>query len=240
MTFTIFIHAALIVLALCSSVPQIVRLIRVRDRAGVSPAHATGAIAQGVLWILHSTAAVPGVLWLVVALQSMFISAAAAELWLLVRLRAPIRAAVWSGAALTASGGVLVLAAGPIGWGIAAIAGAWWKFGPAVASAYRARNPRGVSWPTWAMISARGVGSVFYGVLHADPVIVVGSFTPAIAGALILARIAITRRRPAGVPQPAADANPGSRRADAPSRISPAEVARRDGAGPDIARPKAA
>ena len=194
MTFIIFVHAALIALALCASVPQIVRLIRVRDRAGVSPAHATGAIAQGILWVLHGTAGVPGVLWLVVALQSLFCAAAAAELWLLVRLRAPIRAALWSGAALTASGGVLVLAAGPVGWGLAGIAGTWWKFGPPVVAAYRSADPRGVSWPTWAMIAARGAGFCIYGVLHSDPVVVAGSFTPALAGVLIMARIAATRR----------------------------------------------
>ena len=194
MTFSFFIHAALIALSLCSSVPQIVRLVRVRDRSGLSPAHATGAIAQGSLWVLHSTAGVPGVLWLVVAIQSLFAAAAVVELALLIRLRAPVRAALWSGAALAAAGGALVLAAGPVGWGLAGIAGSWWKFGPPVAAAYRSADPRGVSWPTWAMIAVRGVGFMAYGAIHADWVIMVGSLTPATAGALILARVAATRR----------------------------------------------
>jgi uncharacterized protein with PQ loop repeat len=180
-----------------SLLPQIVKLARGRDAAGVSATWPAIGLVSNATWTAYLLArslwaAAPStavmVLFYVLVLRYLRLSGTP--------LRRPLaRGAAWA----------LVLAATGVagGWEVLGFVLGWSyavQLSPSVWSAYRTVRPTGVSPGTWALITVEALLWGVYGRWNGDGAIVVYAAVGAAAGVLILARYAVARRRLATAP----------------------------------------
>lgn len=136
-------------------VPQMWRLLRRRDPAGVSPATWAVLSASAICWVIYgftypATPQIPG--------NSVIAVLAAGVVVTLARLGVNVGPAVSLAAALVAATITALVVAGPVAAGsVAAVASVWLRV-PQVVAAWRAPSVVGISATAW-MLSLAAAGS---------------------------------------------------------------------------------
>ncbi|MEX2424649.1 MAG: hypothetical protein WD990_11795 [Acidimicrobiia bacterium] len=184
-----FADAAVIlatIMAWWSLIPQIHKLIRTADPAGVSGTWpAIGLVSNAgwtaYLWSQQLWAAVPSTTVMV--------------FFYLIVLRALHRAGLPLGAAVVrgvVSVAVLVGTYSLGSWGVLGLVLGWAyvpQLAPAIWSAYRTADPTGIAAGTWALIGIEAALWMVYGGLLGDTPVVIFGAVGVVAAALILARV---------------------------------------------------
>lgn len=174
-------------------VPQVLRIRRVRSADGVSGVWIGVGIAMNSWWTAYGLAeSLPGILPVSVLAALLYVVMARQYVGLVGR-------AGWRpllvGAAVV---GVAPLPALAFGGFAAAglVVGSTYavQFSPAVVSAMRSRDPRGVSAMTWAMALVEASIWVVYGIVSRDAALIIGGSGGSVASSAILARLAWVRR----------------------------------------------
>jgi uncharacterized protein with PQ loop repeat len=186
-------------LAWTTLVPQIRRLLKTGDIAGVSVTWPFIGLVSNTAWTLYLLsqslwAAAPSTAGMAVfyVIVIKVLSDANASLG-----RAAIRGTVW---AVTL--GVIGIA---FGWGTFGLVLGWSyavQMAPPLVAAYRSSSPTGVSIGSWTLITIESLLWGVYGWLLDDLPIQVFALTGIVAGSSILARAIVTRRRVAHEPVP--------------------------------------
>jgi uncharacterized protein with PQ loop repeat len=173
-------------------VPQIVKLVRTGDAAGVSTTWPAIGLASNVGWTVYY---VHGTLWAPLVAPIGATTGYAVTLWALARMGRPLGASAVRGAV---AGAVLVATTAVLGWTALGVA-LGLSFGvtmvPTLWTAYRTWNPSGISPGTWWLGLAEAVLWGFYGWHHADAGILTFSVIALGGSAAMLARYAATHRR---------------------------------------------
>lgn len=177
------------VMAWWSLIPQIRKLIRTGNAAGVSGTWPAIGLVSNAGWTAYL---VSQELWAAVPATTVMV------FFFLVVIRTMHRAGVpMAGAMLRGvySIGVLIVTFVLGSWTALGLVLGWAyvpQLAPAVWAAYRTSDPSGVSSGTWALIGIEAVLWVVYGVLLSDgPVIIFGS-VGVVASVLILLRVSAT------------------------------------------------
>ena len=189
--------AALIatLLAACGALPQIVRIARTGDAAGVSLTAAALGVATELAWVVHGFHAG---LWLVIPEAILMTATNAALALAVVRVGGLARVAILGGLCW---GVVLMLAtvANP-SVAAAALGGAYLvQVTPAVWTAWRTTVPSGVSAATWIVMAIEALLWGVYGVVVGDPACISFGVIGTVASIAITARVlGVGRHRAAG------------------------------------------
>lgn len=174
------------VMAWWSLIPQIRKLIRTGDAAGVSGTWPAIGLVSNAAWTAYL---VSQGLWAAVPATSVMVVFYLVVMRSLHRAGMPMIAAVWRGLYAI---GILV---------VTFVLGSWhalglvlgWAYGPqlapAVWSAYRTPDPSGVSSGTWALIGVEAALWVVYGWLLDDTPVVIFGGVGVVASVLILFRV---------------------------------------------------
>jgi uncharacterized protein with PQ loop repeat len=186
----VFVVVATII-AWITLVPQIRRLLATGDPEGVSVTWPVIGFVSNAGWTFYLAsqghwAATPGTLGMVVFYLVVLRILARLGVSLLTGF---LRGTAWA-TALTAIGATQ-------GWAILGLVLGWsyaLQLLPALTSSYRSRNPTGVSIGSWLLITIESVLWGIYGVLLDDLPIKIFAVTGVVAGSLIVARAATTRR----------------------------------------------
>lgn len=180
------------VLAVGGLWPQILRLVRTGDVAGVSLTWATLGAATNVAWFAY---ALHEELWFAapctVAMVCFYSALAVVLTRHGVAARRPVAAALVWAALMAIIGGVGGWAALGVVLGVAYAV----QVAPSVWSAYRTWAPSGISPATWAISVVEIALWGTYGVAQRDPAVMTFAFTGVLAGGAILARWYATRHR---------------------------------------------
>lgn len=186
--------AALTATALAASgaLPQVRRLRRSGDIAGLSLSAAMTGVASEVGWLTYAAS---GSLWSAVPEAVLMLGVNACVMRELVR-----NGAVGVGAARTALawGACLTLAivvAGRSGLGLLLPIGYGVQITPAVWTVYRTRIPSGVATVTWRVLLAESSLWLVYGIVHGDVAMASFAAIGAVASVLVLCRLALIRGR---------------------------------------------
>lgn len=175
--------------------PQIRRLSRTRDTAGLSWPWATLTSVNNAAWIVYF--ALSGYWPALVPSTAAALLAGALALTLARRQAINVNhaAAIAAWAALLVTAGVV---AGRNGLGMLLTAALALQVTPSLWTAYRTANPTGISRGTWLLILGELSCWTTYGLHRSDPRLTVLGVTGVSASILMLARIHRTRRRPPG------------------------------------------
>lgn len=188
------------VVAAVSLVPQIVKLVRTGDRAGVSPSWpALGAITN-LAWTLYLGSQA---LWWAMPSTVLMTAFYGAVLYRLGRMGSPLRAPVVRGAAWAA---ILTAITAIAGWPVLGLVLGFShlvQITPSVWTAYRTRVPSGIAAGTWWLAGFEGALWGYYGWWYSDVPIVLFAIVALAGSAVMLSRFYATRHRwervPAGV-----------------------------------------
>jgi uncharacterized protein with PQ loop repeat len=173
-----------LIVGLTRAMPQLVRLLRARDAAGVSlDGCATSAIVSSA-WALYGAltgqpavvlaSATPAVIFVLIALAALRYGRRLREL-----RTAPLILLVFTG---------VVVAGGAVALGLVLTAGALIANTPHVLVAFRERDLTGVSPSTWTLTAADGAIWVVYALITGDVPILVNNFFQLTTSASIVAR----------------------------------------------------
>jgi uncharacterized protein with PQ loop repeat len=184
-----FADAAVIlatIMAWWSLIPQIRKLIRTGDPAGVSGTWPAIGLVSNAGWTAYL---VSQQLWAAVPSTSVMV------FFYLIVLRTLRRAGLGLGAAVVRgilSVAVLVGSYVLGSWGVLGLVLGWAyvpQLAPAIWAAYRTADPTGISAGTWALIGIEaGLWMVYGGLLGDTPVVIFGA-VGVVAAALILGRV---------------------------------------------------
>ncbi len=187
--FLVVLATGLVVVA---RVPQMLRLVRTRDVAGVSLASPVLGTVSGCAWVGYSAAvelwpAIPArVLMVLVNASLAALVAAVGRMWWV----ALLAGCLWAGA-LGAAGGF----GGTVLLGSILAAAYLIQTAPAVWVAYRAPGPSGVAPATWLLAGAETLLWGGYGLIHSDPAYTSLGIIGVGASLAILARVLVVGRR---------------------------------------------
>lgn len=184
-TFAALALAVATVLATVSLIPQIVKLVRTVDPAGVSATWpAIGAVTNAAwsVYLIHQG------LWPASISTTLMVVFYGVVLWALqwagTNLAMPLlRGIVWSA--------VLALLTWGAGWlALGAVLGfaQFLQVAPALYTAYRTRLPTGISSATWWIAGTEGTLWGYYGWFHGDLPIIIFAVTYVTTAALMLGR----------------------------------------------------
>lgn len=180
------------VLAVGGLWPQILRLVRTGDIAGVSLSWATLGVATNGAWFAY---ALHEELWFAAPCTVAMVCFYSALGVVLVRHGVAARRPV----ALALAWSVLMALIGVVGgWSaLGIVLGLAYavQVAPSVWSAYRTWAPSGISPATWAISIVEIALWGTYGVAESDPAVMTFAFTGVLAGGAILARLYTTRHR---------------------------------------------
>jgi len=181
-------------------VPQILKLRRTDDTAGVSWPWAALTSVNNAAWFAYF--ALSAYWAALVPSSSATLLAGALATMLALRGRARARPAILIGAwaALLASA---LAVAGRAGLGTLLTAAFILQVAPSIWTAYRTAHPSGVSKGTWLLILGELTCWTSFGLYKSDPRLIVLGFTGVAASLLMLARIRRTIKRSAAPSAPA-------------------------------------
>lgn len=171
--------------------PQIVKLIRTRDSAGVSTTWAVLGFVSNVGWFTYM---ISQELWAALIAPFVTFLSYAVTLWALARTgralgRGAVLGVVWTG--------VLAGVTAILGWpALGVVLGLSYgvMLTPSVWTAYKTVDPSGISPGTWWIGVAEAILWGYYGWYHADAGIITFFVVGVIGSTLILARYYSTRR----------------------------------------------
>ena len=172
--------------------PQIVRLIRTRQTAGVSPAWAAVGLTINLGWLAY---VVDGGFWVTIPSIVIAVLSFGLAFVLLYRNGADVRGGLLMSLAVAVASVAVQRAAGWTVLGTVLGLSNGLYLGPSVIAAWRSHTPVGVSPATWWLTVLEGLKWGLYGVLVAAiPIMVYGS-TAILLAALVLLRLQMTRHR---------------------------------------------
>ena len=172
--------------------PQIVKLIRTRDSAGVSTTWPAIGVVSNVGWVVYLA---QQTLWLSVAAPVGAVVGYGATLWALGSTGRPLRASFVRGAWF---GLLLVGIAAGLGWtalGVALGLSFGVMMAPSLWTAFRTPDPSGISPGTWWLGIVEALLWGFYGWHHADAGILSFAVIALLGSAAMLGRYGWTRGR---------------------------------------------
>lgn len=173
-------------------VPQIVKLLRTGDTAGVSATWPAIGLSSNVGWVVYLAHAA---LWVSLAAPVGAGVGYVVTLWALARAGRPLGPSVVRGMVF---GGTLVAVTAAAGWdalGVALGLSVGVMMAPTLWTAFRTANPSGISPGTWWLGVVEAVLWGFYGWHHADAGIVTFAVVAAAGASLMLGRYLATRPR---------------------------------------------
>lgn len=185
-----YLPFAAAVFALPQFLPQIVKLWRTGDAAGVSWPWAALTSVNNVAWLTYFvlahywTALVPSVSATVLAAALAAMLSVRVE----VRLSSALGVACW-----TALLAVALAVAGRTGLGTLLTGAFVLQVTPSIWAAYRTTRPTGISRGTWTLILGELSCWLAFGFHRSDPRLIVLGFSGVTAAILMLVRIASTR-----------------------------------------------
>ncbi|HEX5198472.1 MAG TPA: hypothetical protein VFW27_00895 [Actinoplanes sp.] len=172
--------------------PQITKLRRTRDPAGVSWSWATLTCVNNAAWFAYFASSG---YWTALVPSSAATLLAATVAVLLTRLgRAGRRPAAGVGAWTVVLAGAVVVAGIP-GLGTVLTAASIIQVTPSIVTAYRTRRPTGVSVGTWLLVLGEVSCWTMYGLYRSDPRLIALGITGITASLLMLARVQYTTKR---------------------------------------------
>ncbi len=184
--------AAATVATLFFLVPQIAKLVRTGDSAGVSTTWPAIGFISNIGWFVYF---IHEALWASIVAPFGAAAGYAVTLWALARTGRPLGPSYLRGVVF---GGVLVATTAVAGWTSLGVA-LGLSFGvmmvPSLWTAYRTANPSGISPGTWWLGVAEAGLWGFYGWHHGDAGIITFAVTALLGSAGMLARHAATNRR---------------------------------------------
>ncbi len=184
--------AAATLVTLFFFVPQIVKLMRTGDSAGVSTTWPAIGFASNIGWFVYF---IHEALWASLLAPLGAATGYAVTLWALARTGRPLGRSYLRGVVF---GSVLVVTTALAGWTTLGVA-LGLSFGvmmtPSLWTAYRTPNPSGISAGTWWLGVAEAVLWGFYGWHNADAGIITFAVTALLGSAGMLARLAATKHR---------------------------------------------
>lgn len=173
------------VLAGLSLIPQIVKLVRTRDPAGVSATWpAIGLITNGgwTAYLIHAG------LWPATVSTTLMVAFYAVVMWALHRAGIGLRGSFRRGAAWMLFLVVLTSAAGWFALGAVLGFSQILQVTPAIVTAYRTHRPTGIAPATWWIAGTEGLLWGYYGWFHGDVPIMIFAATYFTTAALMLLR----------------------------------------------------
>jgi uncharacterized protein with PQ loop repeat len=172
-------------------VPQIVKLVRTQDSAGVSTTWPALGLAANTGWVVYF---IGEALWVSVAAPVGAAAGYAVTLWVLGKSGRPLGAGLLRGITFSA---VLVATAIVAGWAALGVA-LGLSFGimmaPTLWTAYRTPRPTGISPGTWLLGVVEALLWGFYGWHHADAGVITFAVVAAAGSAAMLARYTAAAR----------------------------------------------
>jgi hypothetical protein len=165
--------------------PQIVRVVRSGDVAGVSPVWAGFGLVTNLAWVLYLGR---NGIWGAVVAPGLAVLAYGTTLGVIRGRGGPWATASVAYAAVLAG---LVAAAGMAGIALFLVMAPVVQLAPAVAAAYRSRCPSGLSPATWALSVAEAGLWGIYGWKVADPALVGYGLVTSGGSLLVLVRVAL-------------------------------------------------
>ncbi len=172
-------------------IPQIVKLVRTGDSAGVSATWPSIGVVANIGWTVY---VVYRGLWASVAAPVGTVAGYAIILWALRRAGRPLTASLARGALFA----VILVATTMIGgWtalGVALGLSFAVSLSPSLWTAYRTPRPTGISPGTWALGIVEAALWGFYGWHHADAGIITFSVVATAGAVAMLARYVVTNR----------------------------------------------
>lgn len=172
-------------------VPQIVKLVRTGDSAGVSSTWPALGLVTNVGWFTY---VISQQLWTATLAPFATFVAYAVTLWALGRTGKDLRSSFARGAAWTALLVATTLIAGWTTLGVVLGLSYGVMLAPSIWTAYRTTNPSGIAPGTWWIGSAEAVLWGYFGLFHADRGIVTFGIVGVVGATLMLARYYSTRQ----------------------------------------------
>lgn len=173
------------VLATVSLIPQIIKLVRTTDPAGVS---ATWPAIGGVTNAAWSAYLIHQGLWPASISTSLMVVFYGATLWALRRAGTSLTTPLLRGVAWCAALALLTWGTGWLVLGTVLGFAQFLQVAPALFTAYRTRLPSGISPATWWIAGSEGTLWGYYGWFHADVPIMIFAITYVTTAALMLGR----------------------------------------------------
>ncbi len=177
--------------------PQIIKLTRTKDSAGVSTTWPALGFVTNVGWFLY---VISQQLWPAMVAPFVTFVSYGVTLWALARTGRDLRSSVTRGGVWTI---LLVATTVFLGWtALGVVLGLSYgvMIAPSVWTAYRTADPSGVSPGTWLIGIAEAVLWGYYGLFHGDRGIITFGIVGLIGSAVILVRYYVTRRRVEALP----------------------------------------
>ncbi|MDX1469816.1 MAG: PQ-loop domain-containing transporter [Acidimicrobiia bacterium] len=182
-------------------IPQIVKLIRTKDSAGVSTTWPALGFVTNIGWFVY---VISQSLWAAMVAPFVTFLSYGMTLWALARTGRGLRVSAVRGVAWAV---LLVSTAAALGWeALGVVLGLSYgvMLAPSVWTAYRTVDPSGISPGTWWIGTAEAVLWGYYGVFHADAGIITFGIVGLLGSSLMLIRFYTTRpHAPAPMEEPA-------------------------------------
>lgn len=173
------------VLAGLSLIPQIVKLVRTRDPAGVSATWPAIGWVTNAAWTAYLLQAG---LWPATVSTSLMVLFYAVVMWALHRAGSSLRPSLGRGIAWMLFLVALTLIAGWFALGTVLGFSQILQVAPAIVTAYKTDRPTGIAPATWWIAGAEGALWSYYGWFHDDIPIMIFAATYFTTAALMLAR----------------------------------------------------
>lgn len=186
------------VLAGLSLIPQIVKLVRTRDPAGVSATWPSIGLVTNGAWsayLIHAG------LWPASISTFLMVLFYGVVLWALARAGRSIRRSLGRGLTWLSALVILTAAAGWFVLGVVLGFSQFLQVAPALITAYRTHLPTGIAPATWWIAGTEGLLWGYYGWFHADIPIMIFAATYATTAGLMLGRYHAVVR-PSSRPRP--------------------------------------
>ena len=186
------------ILGVTALIPQIVKLVRTGDPAGISATWPAIGLVSNAAW---SAYLIQAGLWPASISTSSMIGFYALVLWALRPAGAPLRRPVVRGIVW---GAVLAMITAGAGWFVLGTVLGFSQFiqmAPAIWTAYRTAIPSGISAVTWWISGIEGTLWGYYGWYHGDIPVMIFAATFFTTAVLMLARYHAVVRSPAYPPE---------------------------------------
>jgi uncharacterized protein with PQ loop repeat len=173
------------VLAGLSLIPQIVKLVRSRDPAGVSATWPSIGLVTNGAWCAYLLQAG---LWPASISTMLMVVFYAVVMWALRRAGIDLGSSLVRGAIWTATLVAITVVAGWFALGTLLGFSQFLQVAPALLTAYRTDMPTGIAPATWWIAGTEGILWGYYGWFHADVPIMIFAATYVITAGLMLLR----------------------------------------------------
>lgn len=181
------------ILAGLSLIPQILKLVRTRDAAGVSATWPAIGWVTNAAWCAYLLQAG---LWPASISTMLMVVFYAVVMWGLGRAGRSLGPSIGRGAAWTATLVVITLVGGWLALGTVLGFSQFLQVAPAIVTAYRTARPTGIAAATWWIAGTEGVLWGYYGWFHGDAPIMIFAATYVSTSALMLLRYYAVARQP--------------------------------------------